>query len=46
MRRADVVRLALAAWILRWAVLELASRAGNRGPERTPADGPLPGRML
>ena len=30
MRLAVVVRLALAAWLLRWAALELASRRGNR----------------
>ena len=32
MRLADLVKLALAAWILRWLATELTSRAGR--PER------------
>ena len=44
MRRAHVVRLLVAAWLLRWAAMELASRAGRR-PGPPPPDGPLPGRM-
>lgn len=45
MRLANVVRLALAVWLLRWAAMEWASRAGNRAPETPRPDGPLPGRM-
>lgn len=43
MRLSHLVRLALAAWVLRWAAAELAVRLAR--PADVPADGPLPGRM-
>lgn len=45
MRLADLVKLALAAWVLRWLATELASRAGRRQPPAQVASGPLPGTM-
>lgn len=43
MRVANVVKLALAAWVLRWAAMELAARYAR--PTAAPRGGPLPGRM-
>lgn len=43
MRVADLVKVAVAAWVLRWAAAELAVRYAR--PTRAPVDGPLPGRM-
>ena len=43
MRIADLVKLALAAWVMRWIAGELAVRYAR--PVEIPRDGPLPGRM-
>jgi hypothetical protein len=43
-----LVKLALAAWLVRWAAIELASYAGRhwRKPGRPPLESPrAPGRM-